>query len=1112
MTKKIFSLILCVVIAASVFAAVSVTAATDYKGAEITLNGSVNACAITKNSPFKDLDFGESNTKNVEFTVYNNTSKRIRQVYIAWEWATTLYNPDKETEKIDGGVFAGGIAPGASATFTLTLPKKASIFYGTYGIHNASYSDYNVRFDFDGKPASGEKIIVTSSEQSVINNLAADKGFEGILSTAGVNTLLNYKGAEITFDGTAPRGITKGSPFKNLEFGSETAKKIEFTVYNTTSKTIDGIYLAYQWSYYKTLDNTFYWPRIEAGGKATFTLTLPMSAEMQDGNVHSYKDINLRFNFADGGVPASGEKIVVTSNEQSVTDNLASCTGENGIASIAGVNTLPDEVNFKGAEITLEGKDYYTITGNSIFAGLNFGDADTKDVTLTVYNTTSKTIKMVYVVCEWWGLYAFDDGTTPIDNVAFADGIAPGEAAAFKFTLPKKAKSKNYDNSIRDIDYSAFNLRINFDGTPASGEKTVVTSTDQTVINNLAEAGGYAGITEICGVTELPNIRPVGEEPDYTTGVKQADGSITYKNGFVPTSDENILYSGRWSDGENGYKTLGFEGYVEIDFTGTSFTLIKPLSGNLYYSVDGQTPVNTTVWGKKEAILAKNLQSGEHTIRIYAQAQNAGVGIGGFRLDDGASTLPKTKGKIIEFIGDSITEGYVAPADAAEWGSNSYMNSYARLTGEMLNKKYGMSFNTIAFGGCGLLNTNADPLPMSTRYFKAVEKQDGDTAETVVPDWDMSRYTPDYIVINIGTNDRGGAVADYKAAYTAFVEKIRATYPNAEIVLMIPYQFYAENITDFINAVKEISVGEKIHLVDTKDWNFKGGADGLHPAPAAHIAAAEKLFARLSELIDEPAFSLNLDAGKTLDFNYYTGTPDSTVDIIRGGKVVATLTGTQENGRYKFTYADIAPQSMADEITAELKVNGKTVATRTESIKGYCEKVLATADGEKYKTFMADMLVYGQALSDYKNLGKTIVGGNDAWIADSKSDFTTVKSSLANAKSATTATDTNNKIKSAGLYFYDVNKIYFRAEINGGVVKINGTEVDGNNGKYYTDGIAASKFADGYTVTAEVNGTEVHKVTYSVNSYVLAKCDGDAAINVLARALGCYGYSATQLS
>ena len=267
--------------------------------------------------------------------------------------------------------------------------------------------------------------------------------------------------------------------------------------------------------------------------------------------------------------------------------------------------------------------------------------------------------------------------------------------------------------------------------------------------------------------------------------------------------------------------------------------------------------------------------------------------------------------------------------------------------------------------------------------------------------------------------------------------------------------------------------------------------------------------------------SLNLDSGKTLDFNFYAAFAsadageNATVNIYRGDKKVSTLTGNNEVGtlRYKFTYADIAPQSMADKITAELVVGEKVIATKTESIKSYCEKVRATADGAKYKTFMADMLNYGQALSDYKNLGKTIVGETDTWIADSKTDFENIKDKLVSVRKVETVNDENNKIKSAGLYFYDINKIYFRAEINGGVVKINGESPKMvKDDKYYTDGIAATKFADVYTVTAEVNGKEVHEVTYSVNSYVLAKCEGDAAINVLARALGCYGYSATQLN
>ena len=358
------------------------------------------------------------------------------------------------------------------------------------------------------------------------------------------------------------------------------------------------------------------------------------------------------------------------------------------------------------------------------------------------------------------------------------------------------------------------------------------------------------------------------------------------------------------------------------------------------------------------------------------------------------------------------------------------------------------------------------------------------------------------------------------------------------VTLIIPVK--DGKVLDGENAINASSVVLYIEPQDPQHlWNNNlDGAEYIFACPDIDRKAFEnagtngRTVENVESIPDYGHYSfitMNLDSGKTLDMNYYANFVKEPLNannraatvqfnIYRGGELAVTLstnTGTTSSGGFKYsavTYADIAPQSMADEITAELVVGGKVIATKTESIKSYCEKVLATADADKYRTFMADMLTYGQALSDYKNLGKTIAGENDAWIATSKTDFATIKGELQSVKSATTATDTNNKIKSAGLYFYDINKIYFRAEINGGKVKINGTEVDGNNGKYYTDGIAATKFADVYTVTAEVNGAEVHKVTYSVNSYVLSKCDGDAAINVLARALGCYGYSAAQLS
>ncbi len=415
-----------------------------------------------------------------------------------------------------------------------------------------------------------------------------------------------------------------------------------------------------------------------------------------------------------------------------------------------------------------------------------------------------------------------------------------------------------------------------------------------------------------------------------------------------------------------------------------------------------------------------------------------------------------------------------------------------------------------------------------------------------------------YLADKIANAEKGKAKVDLNIYNTgtkniAFKVSAKNGWGNVlgESRFVIVYPGYYETVTLIIpvkdgkvldgeNAINASSVVLYIEPQDPQHlWNDNlDGAEYIFACPDIDRRALEnagtngRTVENVESIPDYGHYSfitMNLDSGKTLDMNYYANFVKEPLNasnraatvqfnIYRGGELAVTLstnTGTPSSAGFKYsavTYADIAPQSMADEITAELVVGGKVIATKTESIKSYCEKVLATADGEKYRTFMADMLTYGQALSDYKNLGKTIVGENDAWIATSKTDFANIKGNLESVRDVGIVKDENNKIKSAGLYFYDINKIYFRAEINGGVVKIDGTTVTGSNGKYYTDGIAASKFADAYTVTAEVNGTEVHKVEYSVNSYVLSKCDGDAAINVLARALGCYGYSATQLS
>ncbi len=320
------------------------------------------------------------------------------------------------------------------------------------------------------------------------------------------------------------------------------------------------------------------------------------------------------------------------------------------------------------------------------------------------------------------------------------------------------------------------------------------------------------------------------------SGTENSDGSVTYQNGFVPATDKNINYVGRWiQQSDNSYRG-NFEGYCEIKFTGTSISILAPASGSAYLQIDGGTPVEAAFSGTFPA--ASNLSAGEHTLRIYARAQQAFPQIGGFVLDENAKTLPIEKKPVIEFVGDSITEGYVV-------GNNSYMNSYAHKTGQLL----GWDYNTIAFGGITMTPGYGSPdtMGMLERYFVQREYTPGDTADTQIPAWDTTQFVPDYMVINLGTNDWRTPADEFIAAYTSFIEKIQETYPDITIFVMTPFNGqFATQIRTIAAQFKD----ENVILIDSAAWGIPGGEDNLHPDADSHDVAAQKLYEAITAALD----------------------------------------------------------------------------------------------------------------------------------------------------------------------------------------------------------------------------------------------------------------------
>ena len=334
-------------------------------------------------------------------------------------------------------------------------------------------------------------------------------------------------------------------------------------------------------------------------------------------------------------------------------------------------------------------------------------------------------------------------------------------------------------------------------------------------------------------------------------GVENSDGSVTYAKGIVPATDKNIVYSGRWYD-VDGVKQVAFEGYVEIKFTGTSIRILTPASGNAYAEVDGKLSHKLHALASGEYII-NGLTEGEHTLKLFAQAQQSRFKISGFRLDKGAKTLPIEDAKKIEFIGDSISEGYVDSRDKlSDLETNSYLNSFTLKTGRKLNEKYGWSYNTVAFGGSGIvLEGSPDPLTMGERYFTAREYLSSDGTDKTAAlqaagTLEATKYVPDYIVINMGTNDSGKDNKTFINNYVSFVTKLREAYPNVTVFCMTP--FNGSKAAQVKEAVKAFDNG--VYLIDSAKWGITGGADGLHPAPASLDTAADKLFEVIKAYVD----------------------------------------------------------------------------------------------------------------------------------------------------------------------------------------------------------------------------------------------------------------------
>lgn len=198
--------------------------------------------------------------------------------------------------------------------------------------------------------------------------------------------------------------------------------------------------------------------------------------------------------------------------------------------------------------------------------------------------------------------------------------------------------------------------------------------------------------------------------------------------------------------------------------------------------------------------------------------------------------LNKDNRRIIEFVGDSITEGVLIDA-----GHNFYdidqLNrpyeddvcaTYAWLTAEKLN----LIPRIMGYGAVGATKSGQGSVPKAGEAYPFVYDQCA-----------LKETEPDFIVINHGANDMGSTAENYTCEYYELLRIIRKINPSSKIVCLSAfYGVYPRELGEVINKFN-YEFKDSVEFIDTTGWIPK---EPLHPMRDGHIIIAQKLSEILS--------------------------------------------------------------------------------------------------------------------------------------------------------------------------------------------------------------------------------------------------------------------------
>lgn len=371
----------------------------------------------------------------------------------------------------------------------------------------------------------------------------------------------------------------------------------------------------------------------------------------------------------------------------------------------------------------------------------------------------------------------------------------------------------------------------------------------------------------------------------------------------IPPYHGDILYFGRVDISDEDAPRYSFPGVtIRATFTGTALDLLikshttehNAVTANFYtVTVDNNPPFILEVTPHTEKYcIARDLAEGIHTVALFKNSEssrgeytNCGVqSFKGFRIKRGESIVPtQEKNRKLEFIGDSITCGYgnmISTNDPTRYNytaqsSNGYM-AWGAIAARMCNAEY----LAVAYSGRGMVRNFAN------RPGKTLPEMYNDTLPdcNCAQQWDHTRWSPDIVTINLGTNDFSEGIVPGKTLTTLrekfrkrtieFVHHIASHHPKASIILVAGpmmnnnepahcncFKLIKEELLAVKNQCDQIALYTLFIEPHTAPFGIN-----YHPTVATHSLMAEKVHKLIEQIYQEQPKTCNREQLHSIDF------------------------------------------------------------------------------------------------------------------------------------------------------------------------------------------------------------------------------------------------------